>query len=137
MKHVRLENTESSVEKGQSEATENDEEREMDFEGVSVIDDIEGGMNDEGYTESSMMTNCKDVQTDSIGTTSTGSMTDMSMHYIEALEQESVRVVPCSMCTVRECIRSEDSSSSDDQKVRFYTGLTSFAVLISVFNLVS
>ena len=75
------------------------------------------------------------MQTDSIDTTSTVSMTDMSMHYIEALEQESVRVVSCIMCTVRECL--EDSLSSDDQKVRFYTGLTSFAVLISVFNLVS
>ena len=57
VKHVRLENTEISVEKGQSETTENDEEREMDFECVSVIDDIEGGMNDEGYTKSTMMTN--------------------------------------------------------------------------------
>ena len=41
------------------------------------------------------------------------------------------------MCTVRECIRLEDSLSSNDQKVRFYIGLPSFAVLISVFNLVS
>ena len=52
---VRLKNTESSVEKGQSEATENDEEREMNFEGLSVIEDIEGGMNDEGYMESTMI----------------------------------------------------------------------------------
>ena len=52
--------------------------------------------------KSTMMSNCKYVQTDSIGTTSTGSMTDMSMHYIEALELESVRVTTCSMCTVRE-----------------------------------
>ena len=44
-------------------------------------------MNDEGYMESTMMSNCKYVQTDSIGTTSTGSMTYMSMHYIEALEK--------------------------------------------------
>ena len=29
----------------------------MDFECVSVIDDREGGMNDEGYTKSTMMTN--------------------------------------------------------------------------------
>ena len=59
------------------------------------MDDIEGGMNDEGYMESTMMSNYKYVQTDSIGTTSNGSMTDMSMYYIEALEQEFVRV--CTM----------------------------------------
>ena len=52
---VRLENTESSVEKGQSEATENDKEREMDFEGRSVMEVMEGGMNDEGYMESTMI----------------------------------------------------------------------------------
>ena len=52
---VRLENTESQIEKGQSEATKNDEEREMDFEGRSVMKDIEGGMNDEGYMESTMI----------------------------------------------------------------------------------
>ena len=102
MKQVRQENIESSFEKGQSEATENDEEREMDFEAFSVMDDVEESMNEEGYMKSTMMSNCKYVQTDSIGTTSTGSMTDMSMHYIEALELESVRVATCSMCTVRE-----------------------------------
>ena len=123
--------------KRSSEATENDEERETDFESVSVMDDIEGGMNDEGYMESIVMSNCKYVQTDSIGTTLIGSMTYMSMHYIEALEKSMLEFAPCSMCTVRECRRLEDSLSSKHQKVRFYIGLPSFAVLISVFNLVS
>ena len=45
MKLVRQENIESSFEKGQSEATENDVEREMDFEAFSVMDDIEESMN--------------------------------------------------------------------------------------------
>ena len=54
----------------------------MDFEGVGIMEDMEGGMNDEGYMESIMMSNYKYVQTDSIGTTSTGSMADITMHYI-------------------------------------------------------
>ena len=45
VKQVRQENIESSFEKGQSEATENDVEREMDFEAFSVMDDIEESMN--------------------------------------------------------------------------------------------
>ena len=57
MKQVRQENIESSFEKGQGEATENDEEREMDFEAFSVMDDIEESMNEEGYMKSTMMSN--------------------------------------------------------------------------------
>ena len=85
-----------------------------------------------------MMSNCKYVQTESIRTctTSTGSMTDTSKHYIKALEQECLELHQVVyVCTVKEWL--EDALNSDDQKVWFYTGLQSlnFAVLMSVFNL--
>ena len=71
-------------------------------------------------------------------TSSAESKTDMSMHYIKALEEECFRkstVVSCNRCSNEEW--SEHALKSDDQKVKFYTGLPSFFILISVFNLVS
>ena len=71
-------------------------------------------------------------------TNSAESMTDVSMRYIEALEQECFRrstVVSCSRYSNKEW--SVDALKSDDQKVKFYTGLPSFFILMSVFNLVS
>ena len=63
------------------------------------------------------------------------SMTEMSMRYIDALEQECLR--KSSVASTRTAEWSEAALKSDDKKVKFYTGLPSFLVLMSVFKLVS
>ena len=52
------------------------------------------------------------------------SMTEMSMRYIDALEQECLR--KSSVASTRTAEWSEAALKSDDKKVKFYTGLPSF-----------
>ena len=64
------------------------------------------------------------------------SMTEMSMRYKDALEQECLRKSSVASISARTAEWSEAALKSDD-KVKFYKGLPSFIVLMSVLKLVS
>ena len=70
-------------------------------------------------------------------------MTDVSMDYIKALEKECVgisskKLEPHVKRTFSDSKEwSMDVLSSDDKKVKFYTGLSSFDMLLTVFDFVS
>ena len=64
-------------------------------------------------------------------------MTDVTSHYIEALEDECLRSTSRLDKNSNPNPWSQDAFKDDDQKVNFYTGLPSFQILMIIFNFVS
>ena len=70
------------------------------------------------------------------GSCNAATMTDMSGRYIEALEEECLKPVS-EKCGEFSAPWSENALKSDERKVKFFTGLPSFGILMVVFNFVS
>ena len=64
-------------------------------------------------------------------------MTDIKVGYIAALEEECLQSKQLEVKSTSSDELSEESLRCDDRKVKFYTGLPSFSILIAVLNLVS
>ena len=67
-------------------------------------------------------------------------MTDMSGRYVQALEEECLGSADRKVeleCKEGRFLCSEDAFKSDGNKVKFYTGLPCFSILMVVFNFVS
>lgn len=66
--------------------------------------------------------------------------TDLSMHTITSLEDECclLRKEKCKLMeSMEKAVMSMKSFESDNSKVKFYTGLPSFAILMAVYNFVA
>ena len=64
-------------------------------------------------------------------------MTDISGRYVEALEEECLQATGKKLELKSSAPWSENALKSDEHKVKFYTGLPSFSILMIVYNFVS
>ena len=98
--------------------------REVAAEALPEMDQDIHSCSSESYT-----------QTDSVRVTDSSTMTDVSVCYVDALEEECVLIISSKQLESNEW--SENSLKTDHKKVNFYTGLPSFSILTAVFTLVS
>lgn len=70
-------------------------------------------------------------------TADSSTMTDMSARYISALEEECLQVTGEKRELKSNVPWSENALQFDEQKVKFYTGLPSFSILMIIYNFVS
>ena len=98
--------------------------REVAAEALPEMDQDIHSCSSESYT-----------QTDSVRVTDSSTMTDVSVCYVDALEEECVQIISSKQLESNEW--SENSLKTDHKKVNFYTGLPSFSILTAVLTLVS
>ena len=79
----------------------------------------------------------EEIETQSLHMADSSTMTDMSARYISALEEECLQATGEKQELKSNVPWSENALRFDEQKVKFYTGLPSFSILMIIYNFVS